>query len=467
MALGVLNNISAVYAENNLNQTQSSLQKTLQQLSSGSRINSGADDAAGLSLADGLQANATALTQSAQNAGEGIDFLQVADGALSQVSNLLNRAVTLATEASNGTLNSSQQSAADAEYQKILTEIDTINNTTEYNGINTFAVNAAYTVADAKDTIAIGTGSADTTDFVKVKLAGGSTITIGNNGATTATAQLSSTPTLASLASAINVAAGSTVASVNGNQLVLGGGATLASGSTTLTETDAINSNESVLQLGSSSDTFTTTASQFSIKYNGVTSNIAAIAGSSMSQLVSAINTAVGSQVASASGNQVVLSGGADFVSGGSLTETDSANTSNTAANSSVAIFTSDGSIATIYDNASGDLVTASTKQLQLGGTSLTSTANAQAALSDVTTAIATVASDRGTLGANINTLTAVENVMTTQSTNTQSAQNDVTATDYGAASSNLSKYEILMQTGISALAQANSTEQMVTKLLQ
>jgi flagellin-like hook-associated protein FlgL len=64
MPLGVLNNISAVYAENNLNQTQASLQTTLQQLSSGSRINSGADDAAGLSIADGLQANSSALTQS-------------------------------------------------------------------------------------------------------------------------------------------------------------------------------------------------------------------------------------------------------------------------------------------------------------------------------------------------------------------------------------------------------------------
>ena len=79
----------------------------LQQLSSGSKINSGADDAAGLSLVDGLQANQTALTQSQTNAQEGVGLLQVADGALSQVTSLLNRAVTLATEASNGTLNSS------------------------------------------------------------------------------------------------------------------------------------------------------------------------------------------------------------------------------------------------------------------------------------------------------------------------------------------------------------------------
>jgi hypothetical protein len=81
MSLGVLNNISAIYAQNNLNQTQSALNTTLQQLSSGSRINSGADDAAGLSLANGLQASSTALSQSAKNATEGVDFLQTGDGA--------------------------------------------------------------------------------------------------------------------------------------------------------------------------------------------------------------------------------------------------------------------------------------------------------------------------------------------------------------------------------------------------
>ena len=161
MALGVLNNISAINAQNNLANTQASLSKTLQQLSSGSRINSGADDAAGLSLANGLQASSTALSQSAKNASEGVDFLQVADGALAQVTSLLNRAITLATEASNGTLNGSQVAAANSEYQKILTETDTINNNTEYNGINTFAKNAAYTVSNSSDKLDIGTAASD------------------------------------------------------------------------------------------------------------------------------------------------------------------------------------------------------------------------------------------------------------------------------------------------------------------
>ncbi len=134
MSLGVLNNLSAMYAENNLNNTTYSLNTVLQQLSSGSKINSGADDAAGLSLVDGLQANSAALAQSQTNAQEGVGLLQVADGALSQVTSLLNRAVTLATEASNGTLNASQDTAANQEYQSILSEINNIGTTTTYNG---------------------------------------------------------------------------------------------------------------------------------------------------------------------------------------------------------------------------------------------------------------------------------------------------------------------------------------------
>ena len=153
MALGVLNNLSAIQAANNLNNTNNSLQTVLQQLSSGSRINSGADDAAGLSLVNGLEANQTALTQSETNATEGVGLLDVADGALSQVTNLLDRAVTLATEASNGTLNSTQEAAANQEYQSILSEINNIGSTTTYNQEQVFAGN----------TIAIYTGDSSTT----------------------------------------------------------------------------------------------------------------------------------------------------------------------------------------------------------------------------------------------------------------------------------------------------------------
>ena len=153
MALGVLNNLSAIYAENNLNNTNNSLQTVLQQLSSGSKINSGADDAAGLSLVNGLAGQPAALTQSETNATEGVGLLDVADGALSQVTSLLDRAITLATEASNGTLNSTQEAAANQEYQSILAEMNNIGSTTTYNQQAVFSGN----------TTAIYTGDSSTT----------------------------------------------------------------------------------------------------------------------------------------------------------------------------------------------------------------------------------------------------------------------------------------------------------------
>jgi flagellin len=97
----------------------------------------------------------------------------------------------------------------------------------------------------------------------------------------------------------------------------------------------------------------------------------------------------------------------------------------------------------------------------------LSSQASAQSALTTLNTAITDVAAQDGYIGAQINTLNAVSSVLSTQSENVQSAQNAVQATDYASASSNMSKYEILSQTGISALAQANSMQQEVTKLLQ
>jgi flagellin len=133
MSLSILNNVSSLAAQNQLSMTQASLQKTLLQLSSGSRLNTGADDAAGLAIADGLHANITALTQSARNASDGVGSLQVADGALAQVTALLNRAVTLATEAATGTVSDPHHTPLDAELTAIKAEINRIGRSTNYN----------------------------------------------------------------------------------------------------------------------------------------------------------------------------------------------------------------------------------------------------------------------------------------------------------------------------------------------
>jgi flagellin len=232
MSLGVLNNIAAIYSQNNLNQTQNSLQNTLTQLSSGSRINSGADDAAGLALADGLHANVAALTQSAQNATAGVGLLQTADGALSQVTNLLNRAVTLATEAANGTLNSSQVSSANQEYQNILTEIGNIGSTTNYNGNSVFT-NTAKSVFVSDGTASGATTFSETIGALSASTVGtsapaASTAAITNPTPTTPTAGVGASATFA-LASATNTISGTLSVAVGGGSAV---SVTLTSGTT-------------------------------------------------------------------------------------------------------------------------------------------------------------------------------------------------------------------------------------------
>jgi flagellin len=170
MALTILNNIAAIAAENQLNITSNSLNSTLEQLSSGSRINSGADDPAGLAIANGLAANIAALTQSSSNATDGVGELQVADGALSQVTTLLDRAVTLATESATGTVSNSQRGALDAEYQSIKAEINSIGSTTNFNGGEVFTNNTLNVFlsdgsVSGSSTIGVSTGLLSSTSL--------------------------------------------------------------------------------------------------------------------------------------------------------------------------------------------------------------------------------------------------------------------------------------------------------------
>jgi flagellin len=175
MPIGILNNIASLSAENQLSITNSSLQSTLYQLSSGSRINTGADDAAGLAIANGLQANITALTQSARNANDGVGMLQVADGALAQVTTLLNRAVTLATESSTGTVSDAQRQSLQSEFAQIKAEIDRIGSNTTYNGAAVFSGGSTNFNQIAAANTAAGNASA-VSGTLAIKTTGGATI---------------------------------------------------------------------------------------------------------------------------------------------------------------------------------------------------------------------------------------------------------------------------------------------------
>jgi flagellin len=214
MPIGILNNIPSLVAENELTLTTGALSNTLQQLSSGSRINSGADDPAGLSIANGLQANISALTQSVSNANNGVGQLQLADGALAQVTNLLNTAVTLATESATGTVSNGQRTAIQAQYASILAEINRIGNATTYNG------QAVFQGGTSTDLNAVesSTNATSAPLTAATPLTTGDTTTVSAGGVTfTYTAGSTNTPDA-------NI--------VTGGSTGLGGGTALAQGAT-------------------------------------------------------------------------------------------------------------------------------------------------------------------------------------------------------------------------------------------
>jgi len=440
MSLGVLNNLSAMSAANNLNNTNNSLSKTLQQLSSGSKINGGSDDAAGLSLVNGLQANSTALAQSQTNAQEGVGLLQVADGALSQVTNLLNRAVTLATEVSNGTLNGSQQTAANQEYQSILSEINNIGSTTTYNQNQVFgSVDRAIYTGDSstasasQDSLHFATLSSSSVGDANGKMvysqgqgtfidlqAGAAGGTVGAGDTVNGNITLTVWDPLA------NAGAGGTATKV-----IAGGGGTLAA------LVDKINSGG-----------YGVTAS-LQTKAQAIPGTIGATSGDLGIEIrgnVSAATVPTGSVAQGAGFTQVTNTSLLDATITTGVANASAASGTGTAQISYQAGINNSANL-TNYD--------------------LTSQSNAQSTLTVLNTAISDVAAQQGYIGAQINTLNAVSSVMNTQQQNIVAAQNAVQATDYATAASNMSKYQILSQTGISALAQANSVQQEVLKLLQ
>jgi flagellin len=142
----IVTNTAALNAQNNLTANSLQMQNTISRLSSGLRINGAKDDAAGLAIAENLHSDVQALNQAVRNANDGIGIINTADAALGEVGNLLQRAVTLAEQSSSGTSgadNGTAKQAINSEYKQILSEIDRISNTVQFNGVNLFSSSGA------------------------------------------------------------------------------------------------------------------------------------------------------------------------------------------------------------------------------------------------------------------------------------------------------------------------------------
>jgi flagellin len=393
MALSILNNIPSLAAQNQLAITGAGLQKTLFRLSSGSRINSGADDAAGLAIADGLRANISALTQSSRNANDGTGKLQVADGALAQVTNLLNRAVTLATESATGTVSDAQRLALDNEFTAIKSEIDRIGSKTSFNGTAVF--------------------SATPTDvYLSDSTAGGS----------------STVSVVTQVVSSLGIGLGANASNVLS-----------AIGQPTAGK---------VVVVGTQTYTFAAAAGAAD------TVAIGATTADTLANLAAAVNGGAGAGVAYGAGT--VANADATAVAGIS-TVTFTAKVAGVGGNA----------IVSTTDDANFGFSSAATFAGGAGSAGLTTAAAAQAALTNINAAIQSVAGTRGNLGAAINRLQSAVGVINNQTQNLTAAEDGIRAADIAQEVANMTKFSILNQTGISALAQANQMQQSVLSLLR
>ena len=513
MSLLVLQDIASQQTQNTLNVTNASLQKRIQQLSTGSKVNSGADDAAGLSMINLFEANQQALNQSQSNLVQGVGLLRVADGAISQVNSLLNRAVTLATEASNGTVSSSQSVAANLEYQSILGEINQIGEGTTFNQQRVFGSTTNILAGDSS-------ASGEYIDQLSISALDSSSIG-ETDGAMYYTQAATSGPPVFTPQS--NVDAGCSLYEDSGTShdwLYLAG-ANGSSDDDTMTGTLA-------LEVDGQTYTYTMGQSYNGVAVSSITTLAEAIQASSASSKIIAdhANLPSNSQLSlwatddaftlttnslqdtnleepggilSGISSNATLGGtlSIDLGSAGSINiKISAANHNNTAeslaeyindvANDTncTAAYNPDTQRLTIASSLASSPITADLSAfvvfsqsatlsysadpgVDLQGSNLLTQFDAESALIKINTAITDAAAQDGYLGSQINILTAQENVMTSQSTSVAAAQNAIQATDYADTTSELSKYQILLQTGIMALGQENKLSQMVLKLLQ
>jgi flagellin len=190
VSLYINTNLAAMNAEGNLVNTDNQLSTAMQRLSSGLRINSAADDAAGFTISENLQGQVNGVSQAQQNTQDAVSLVQTADGSLSEVEQMLQRIRELAVQYQNGTLNSTDQTAIQTEVNQLASEIERIGTTAQFNGI--YLLNSTQTI-----TFQVG---ANDGEVISV-----STISLGSS---IPSFSLGASGVIASIDSAINAVAG-------------------------------------------------------------------------------------------------------------------------------------------------------------------------------------------------------------------------------------------------------------------
>jgi flagellin len=483
MAITINTNVMSLNAQRNLGTSQSALAKSMQRLSSGLRINSAKDDAAGLAISDRMTAQIRGLNQAARNANDGISLAQTAEGALQESTNILQRMRELAVQSANDTNSASDRASLQAEVSQLISEMDRIAETTTFNGrrlLDGSFSGASFQVgANAGEQISFGISSAKSASIGGIASETGSrvtasadsmTIAVGTGSAVTVSASGDfADGTYRGAASAYAVAAAMNDAGVSDLQV---------SASTT----------GDVTLSGSISDDHADANAVYSLKINGediyTTEDVTTATGSAIT--VSALRDAINSHssdtgvTATLDGNDLTLStsdgtdilvdetyGGtwtsqAQGVTGSAVSEfSDATALKGTLSVSSSQNLTFGGDYAEVGLSAAVAVDTDGIDDIDISTAS-----GATSSLLRVDAAISTIDEIRGGLG-------AVQNRFETTIANLQNVAENLTAArsrildaDIAQETSNMTKQNILQQAGVAILTQANQVPQLALSLI-
>ncbi|WP_253377790.1 FliC/FljB family flagellin [unidentified bacterial endosymbiont] len=451
-------NSLSLITQNNINKNQSALSSSIERLSSGLRINSAKDDAAGQAIANRFESNIKGLNQAARNANDGISLAQTTEGALSEINNNLQRVRELTVQATTGTNSDSDLSSIQDEIKSRLDEIDRVSGQTQFNGVNVLAKDGTMKIqvgANDGQTISIDLQKIDSSTL---NLKG---FSVSSNALKVSDA-ITSVPGAAAGDAPIAVTFGADAAGAAAIAKTLGVADTSSLSLHNVLDAKGDATGTYVIQSGSNSysaslDSATgkVTLNTTDITYNDPESGITG--ARQTAQPIKVTTNADGEAVG------VVSVQGKNFLAGTTGTGQDAIVNGGATATTTVA--TTIQLSAQELDIGTG---TAANPQFPaIAATQEFSGAATNDPLALLDKAIASVDKFRSSLGAVQNRLTSAVTNLNNTTTNLSSAQSRIQDADYATEVSNMSKAQIVQQAGNSVLSKANQVPQQVLSLLQ
>jgi len=486
MALSVNVNIPSLNAQRNLNKSQSGLATALQRLSSGLRLNSAKDDAAGIAIATRFTTQIRGLNVASRNASDGISLSQTAEGALDEVVNNLQRIRELAVQSANSTNSSTDRAALNAEATALIAEIDRVAQNTNFNGVN--LLDGTFTSQDFQ--VGANGGGSNVISISNIASARTASLGVGSGSSYSATAGSGTQTTTALSAGGVvlngyqvgaTTTDGVSYSGASGSAIAKVAAINAISGNTNITATVTANTLAGGAITSSS-------LSAGDVTINGVAiGTIAAVAdtvagdvikGNEMAAAINAVSAQTGVTATSAAatglltltaadGRNITIELAGTGASSGLSAATTAADFNLSSSDSGGIIISGTAAGLTASGLTAGATAATATVGAGVSSLDLTTATGSTNALTIIDAALSTVNSSRGDLGAIQNRFSSTIVSIQTQSENLSASRSRIQDADFAEETAALARGQILQQSGIAILAQANSLPQSVLALLQ